>query len=214
MKTRVSKRRKLNNRGTTLVEMMVTFALVGIFMVAASQVIAHTMNIYFHVKSVTYGQQVSNIVMRKIVNMVEGAQQESGSGDIAMKISTDGKIIEFYDKTSSHVAITKNDNNVVVVHYYPVDVGGNASGGYDAVDWTFDKKAYMDFKVDTLTFEQLGSGADSNYAPNVIRVTLEISNPAYGNFVTTEYVECYNFKNYSKIDGSSNAITMFSTSLP
>lgn len=211
MKTGVFKRKKLNNRGTTLVEMLATFALVGIFMVSAAQMISFTMNIYFQAKSVSYGHQVSNILMRKITSMVEGARQEAGTEGFAMKISEDNTIIEFYDQTSSHVAITKNDEDVMVIHYYAVRFGESASGGYDAVDWTFDKNTYMGFYVDRLTFEQMGGSGNTDYAPNIIKVTLGIRSPAYGDFTITEYVECYNFTDYSKIDGSSNSITPITT---
>ena len=45
-----------NNQGTTLVEMLVCFVLLAIFLVAAFSIITHIASLYFQVKGETYGK--------------------------------------------------------------------------------------------------------------------------------------------------------------
>ncbi|MBR1816891.1 MAG: prepilin-type N-terminal cleavage/methylation domain-containing protein [Lachnospiraceae bacterium] len=62
-----------NNSGMTLIELIVTFALLGLFMVAAGKVIADTVNVYYQAKSIQTGMQVSSIISTKITGEIEGA---------------------------------------------------------------------------------------------------------------------------------------------
>ena len=62
------------NAGTTLVEMIVCFALLAIFVTAAASIIASTTNLYYQVKGETYSGQVSDILTEKIASTVEGAK--------------------------------------------------------------------------------------------------------------------------------------------
>ena len=54
------------NQGLTLVEMIVTFMLIGLFMIAASKVIANTVSVYYTAKGTANGMQVSSIIASKI----------------------------------------------------------------------------------------------------------------------------------------------------
>ena len=66
-------RAKLNkdNRGTTLVELVVTFALLGIFMVSATFIIVYTSQLYYNTKGATNGLEVSNMIAEKVVGQIE-----------------------------------------------------------------------------------------------------------------------------------------------
>ena len=55
------------NAGTTLIEMIVCFALLAIFVTAAASIIASTTNLYYQVKGETYSGQVSDILLEKIL---------------------------------------------------------------------------------------------------------------------------------------------------
>ena len=54
------------NQGLTLVEMIVTFMLIGLFMIAASKVIANTVSVYYEAKGTANGMQVSAIIASKM----------------------------------------------------------------------------------------------------------------------------------------------------
>ena len=82
------KKRILNNDGLTLIELIVTFALLGLFMVAASKVISDTVNVYYSAKSIQTGMQVSSIISTKISGEIEGALVEGVvEGDSTTSIS-------------------------------------------------------------------------------------------------------------------------------
>lgn len=66
--------KKLNNSGFTLLETMICFVLLGIIIVAASQVIASNTEVYYDAKSVSYGIQISQAVTTEIRGELEDAQ--------------------------------------------------------------------------------------------------------------------------------------------
>ena len=71
---RTGRRRILNKSGATLVEMVVTFALLGLFLVVACQAVSYCAKVYYQVKGVSYGRQIASTLMDKIVGELEGAQ--------------------------------------------------------------------------------------------------------------------------------------------
>jgi prepilin-type N-terminal cleavage/methylation domain-containing protein len=197
------KRNRKKNRGMTLVELMVSFALISIFMVSATMLISSISNIYYQAKGVSYGLQVTNILQGKISEELAGALNEditsddfldaSGAGiSGAMLISQD--CIEFTNSDGSHVNLglyEKEGKKYLSLHYYPVPTGSDGSNLYEAVDWTFDKETYMGYSVTDLKFSR--PGGDYDY--NIIQIDLTITSPKYGDYTTTEYVQCYNFDN-------------------
>jgi hypothetical protein len=192
---------KQDNRGMTMVELIISFMLLSLFVVVATMIISATMNIYYQVRGVSYGLQVSEIIQSKIAGGLEGAI----NGDITSDALTDASgqnangamliaetEIEFLDKTGSHVKIGlggQEGAQYLVVHYYAVPSRDGNGNLYDAVDWSFDKAVYMGYTIQKLQFTR----PKGDYADNVIQVELTITSPKYGAYTTTEYVECYNF---------------------
>ena len=204
------------NQGLTLVEMIVTCMLIGLFMIAASKVIANTVSVYYEAKGTANGMQVSAIIASKIRGEIEGARNETITTEVknedgttsevtqpyVMRLSTDTTLggqnetsgynkIEFTDAQGSHVYIGVNENGYLVVHYYPVVV---ASGEVKSTNWVFDQKAYMGYSIKELKFTQPGG----NYADNIIYMSLTLHSSRYGDFTYTEYIQCYN------LDAQSN----------
>lgn len=204
------------NQGLTLVEMIVTFMLIGLFMIAASKVIANTVSVYYEAKGTANGMQVSAIIASKIRGEIEGARNDTITTEVknedgttsevtqpyVMRLSTDTTLggqnetsgynkIEFTDAQCSHVYIGVNENGYLVVHYYPVVV---ASGEVKSTNWVFDQKAYMGYSIKELKFTQPGG----NYADNIIYMSLTLHSSRYGDFTYTEYIQCYN------LDAQSN----------
>jgi competence protein ComGC len=204
------------NQGLTLVEMIVTFMLIGLFMIAASKVIANTVSVYYEAKGTANGMQVSAIIASKIRGEIEGARNETITTEVknedgttsevtqpyVMRLSTDTTLggqnetsgynkIEFTDAQGSHVYIGVNENGYLVVHYYPVVV---ASGEVKSTNWVFDQKAYMGYSIKELKFTQPGG----NYEDNIIYMSLTLHSSRYGDFTYTEYIQCYN------LDAQSN----------
>lgn len=184
------KTEKLNNKGVTLVELIVSFALLAIFMVAAMRVISYTVNIYHAAKGATYGLEVANMVSNKIVGQIEGATAAKTPTVTTMPDGNDA--ISFVDATGSAVTVSTakvtingTPKSYMNIHYDEVTEG---SVKYDAVDWKFDAKAYMGYTVKKLSFEKL----NDNYSDNVTRMTMELYSDRYGDYTTEYYIKCSN----------------------
>ena len=186
------KHKKLNNAGMTLTEMIVTFALLALFMVAATRVISYIIGIYYAASGNSYGLQVSNMISNKIVGQIEGALPA-----VDPQVSSDGSgidTISFMDETGSKITIgaTPQMNaegsmgkSYMNIHYDEVTEG---SIKYDAVDWKFDSKAYLGYSVSGLKFEDPGSG----FPKNVMKMTLVLNSERYGDYTSTYYIKCVN----------------------
>lgn len=207
----VHKKKLIKNDGFTLIELIVTFALLGLFMVAASKVISDTVNIYYKAKSIQTGMQVSSIINTKITGEIEGALvagSVEGDQNASICISCDGSKIELNDNGESHIYITveKDDDtgkSYMLIYYYPM-ANEDEESGEITVDkgskWTFDKKTYMGYDIKELKFEKLSELEDTSdpdydkYNGNIIRMTLTIHSEKYGDYTTVTYIECYNFR--------------------
>ena len=66
-------KKKIDNNGFTLLEMVICFALLGILMVAAAQIISSATQIYYYTKSVSYGTQASQIIATELRGDIEEA---------------------------------------------------------------------------------------------------------------------------------------------
>jgi prepilin-type N-terminal cleavage/methylation domain-containing protein len=207
MKKLCKNKKQQNNQGLTLVEMLVSFALLGIFMVAASMMIASIMNVYYEAKGTSYGMQVSNVIMDKIAGELESAiggdivseefKDAAGQG-IRGAMLIGSEKVEFINSSGSHVSlglIEQDGLNYLAFHYYEVPSADGSDVLYDAVDWTFDAGTYMGYSIKELEFSR-PMGA---YAYNVIKIDITITSPRYGDYSVTEYVQCYKF------DGAVNA---------
>lgn len=202
--------KKLNNAGTTLVELITTFALIGLFMVAAMKVISNTVVIYHDAKAITSCMQVSGIVTAKVRGEIEGAltnymtdETSANKEEIlpyAVLIMDEGHAIELTDHTGCHIRIDVNDAGLLNIHYYSIiSIEGGREVIIPETDWTYDAKAYMGYRISNLTFEQPKQEHDNNgnptalYADNIIKMTLTLDSPKYGDYTVSEYIECYNF---------------------
>lgn len=200
----ISKRKpvKLNNNGMTMTEMIVAFALLALFMVAATRMISYTADIYYAAKGASYGMEVSNMIANKLVGQLEGASRKQpvsfesadSEGEDAQTPDTNpivrrnynstGDIVKFCDATGSVVSVYV-ENGYVVIHYDEVT---NGTVPYDAVDWKFDSKAYMGYVVKGLHFENPGS----EYPDNVLRITMDLYSAKYGEYHSSYFVKCVN----------------------
>lgn len=206
---------RVNNQGTTFVEMIVCFALLAIFLACAAALISNITMIYYNIKGEIYSREVSDIVMEKIVSEVDGAEYfrpTSTSVGTNPKVSTDHKSIDLFDKTDTSVSVSAK-NNKLVIHYYPIVYKVNGADddilSREATDWYFDDSVYNGFEISELSFYQGGatasspssneakkyglSGLDmSNYGSNIILVLLKMDSERYGEFYFYRFVKMYN----------------------
>lgn len=183
---------KSNNSGFTLIEMVVSFALLALFLVAATRVISYTIGIYYAARGNSDGMQVAGVIYNKVSGQIEGALHAANPSVTGGDDGIDS--ISFIDATGSRVTISASpqktgedltEGNYVNIHYDAVTEG---SVHYEDVDWRFDKDAYMGYTVKELRFEDPGD----DYPDNVLRMTLVLHNGRYGDYTTSYYIKCVN----------------------
>lgn len=191
------RKRKINtnkNKGMTLVEMIVCFALLSIFVTVSTLVISNVITLYYRVRGESYARQVGDIVAKKITSELSGAKYE-GDGSIDPVIddktqnneTVDGNVITVVDNTGTKLSMYAEDG-ILKIYYYSIIDENDSDNNREPVIWTFDKKMYNGYKIDSLVFEK----ASADYPANVMVVKMKLSSGKYGKFDITRYVKMYN----------------------
>ncbi len=195
----------LDNRGFTLVEMITTFALLGIFLVAVTRMISYTVTLYHETQGAALGMQVSDMIATRIQGVIEDSTLILTDWFYLKESEEDREILEsngfdkgFLPGGSDHIML--KDGNEVVLEIYK-DPSGSGNPGYlviryneipnddpdeayEAHEWRFDEKAYMGYQIKDIKFamaEHMG-----NYGDNVVYMTMTLVSGKYGEY-TSEY---------------------------
>ena len=195
----------MNNAGLTLVEMIVTFALLGLFMVAACRVIAYTVYIYFAAKGIDNSLVVADLIADKTEGLV-GSMCDSDTLDYDTINNADTGVtandtlpyinddkLYFVNDTNCPVCVWEEDGELRVTYYNKItgtDAVGNELIEYKQVPWSFDKKAYMGYSIKEGSFHLNKAGA--GYPDNVYKLEFTITSPKFGDYPTTRYIKCFN----------------------
>ena len=202
-----------NNHGSTLIEMIVCFALLAIFMVCASMIISTITAMYYEIKGEIYSREVSDIVMEKIASEIDGAEYHEGLGAASNNatISGDNKTITLYDKTGTKVSLTSSEDKGIIIKYhaYTYRMNGNKveDKSRDETDWYFDKAMYNGFIVKDIQFYKGGASSTidpdiaddynissdlSSYGEEIILVLLKMESDRYGTYYYHRFIRMYN----------------------
>ncbi len=206
-----SKRLKsmLDNTGTTMVELIVTFALLAIFMAAAATFIGAEASLYYYVKGETYSNQVSDIILQKVESELDGAKYYPTTGYDSPNpvVTSDYSLISLYDKTDTAVTVSANETNGLVVHYPSISIEDPTTHVFNSLsetDWKFDEAVYYGFKVKSLKIvpvKQATAAITSpygvtvnpdDYPANIVLVLLAIEKDGYNTFYSYRFVKMYN----------------------
>lgn len=117
---------KKNNKGTTLTEMIVTFALTGIFLVAAAGILSSAVLIHGQLTATMNAQNVGEMLLDKITG-----EMSSKKGEVLVQ---DGLLVIHYVEPATE-GLTGNQTNQRV--------------------WKLDEKAYMGFRISDLQMVSL-----------------------------------------------------------
>lgn len=188
-RVRSGKRSTTKDRGTTLVEMLVCFALVGIIMAAAAGLISVTMETYYGIRQTEYGTNMLSRMQMYIMNALETADTK-----YEITIGQNGSDVDFIDGKGRRVKIAMNEDGYLEVTYVDENTG-------DRRLWKLDDKAYMGSNIGKLTFFKACDRMPEEYDGNVIGVEVVIKNKVYGESNGTGYVE------YPGIPGYETRIT-------
>ncbi len=208
-------------KGMTLVEMVVSFALLSLFVSAAAVVIFNVTNLYYHVRGENYARQVADVVVEKVISEISGAKYNKNfttanpkiytSSSAVEEITGEGCVnsaIELYNRTDTKVLIYAN-SGILRIYYYEIT---DTRPGYEdnnrkATFWNYDRNVYNNFTIEKMDFAQacdsrnvslaneyeIGEVPDTSaYDQNVVAVYMRMKSPKYGSFTICRYVRLYN----------------------
>lgn len=160
----------IDNQGTTILEMVVCFALLGIFLVAAGAFISHVTMLYYNTKGEIAAREVSDIILEKVSSEIDGAETFEKCGVLDPEITdakkpngtsvvykqngvdttTPVKSLDLYDKTDTHVNISYNpEKDNIKIHYYEIN-SIDSTKDKSKTDWYFDDSVYNGYVVKDL----------------------------------------------------------------
>ena len=190
------RRKKVNkstwhNRGTTLVEMIVCFAL--LLMVSATQIMHSAMRTYSKVKRSSAGQDVADLLCDKVE-----AELSSASARQVPDVSDNNEVIFYYDRQNRPVRIMLSENGYLHFAY-----GKEEEESY----WEYDPQVYRGYKITELKFykvmpsnvenrtyendkDDLEWLDNSQYADNIYKVQITLRKSNEGDYIIERYIRC------------------------
>lgn len=180
-KRKLCKKLLQSKEGMTLVELMVTFLLLGILMTAAIATLSPAMNVMGRISNMSRAQGVADILMEKICGEVgssAGQVQIGSSGDKISYTDKKGRLVIMYAKE-------KDGEKQLVLHYQASSISEGGVVAKKGVDWNFSKKTYMNQEIKKLKFERKND-------TNLIKITLIVRNTKTSQtYKRSKIVECY-----------------------
>ena len=193
----------------TLVELIVTFALIGLFMTAAALMVSSTLRLFTRMQATSHAITVSDMILDKVAGEISAAilpVGNPGADDYYfwMDSSDGGDWVTFKNRMGSPIAIfaahrnedgsadTANADSLgegeLFVRYYELAGGGNVREQPE-VDWRYDDRVYMGYQITELSFSQ----ADKEHNPGVIRIDLVLKHKDTGFvYPTYRFARIYN----------------------
>lgn len=183
-----------SRRGATLVELLVTFALLAIFLMSAAAVLTPATRVYLNLKYQSYAQSVSDILLERVCGQIASASADE------MVISDDGGKISFSDSKASPMYIALSSSCVpdegnedvasgfLLLHYRTIYYSDDGSRVlWNAVNWKYDLNAYQGFEIESIHFEPVGD------AKRAVKVELTLAHTRFNvRHTASRIVECYN----------------------
>lgn len=178
------------NKGFTLVELMVTFALLGLFMVAVTRIISYTVTIYHEAKAADYGLEVAGEIGDKVSGIVSSMRVDIDMPiDVLLKNGDETRLpcvkdgwFYMVDNTGCPLAIGKDDDGYLRIIYYKE----KEDKTYTAVPWYFDKKVYMGYEIKDFKLDK----ASGEYPDNVYEFEVLLHSDRYGEYAVKRYIRC------------------------
>lgn len=175
-----------NKKGYTLIELIVTFGLIAIFLTTATMTVSTCMRIFYRIKNMSQAQIVADTLLETISSQLAFAALANFEGSDgtsnAMEISADNGSIAYVDKTHTPVIMTRDDDHKLHLSDQEQKESGNGSA-----EWYYGKGMYVGMEIEELNFEHVSE--------NFIKVSLSLKNPKSGHRLSTsKWIECYNLK--------------------
>lgn len=174
---------KRDNAGFSLAELIVTFALMGIFLAAVAAVISSSVIIHSELTGAMYAQSVSETLLDKVTGELAAAKPAAEEAIVVGTILKNGEDIgrgvSFYDRDGRQSCFMTEDGMLIME-------GENA--------WRMDAKAYIGYRISEIQINRLND-------ENVFEVIIKIRNLKTDyEYTASRTVRSYNFKTQQDYD--------------
>ncbi|MCR5702082.1 MAG: prepilin-type N-terminal cleavage/methylation domain-containing protein [Lachnospiraceae bacterium] len=158
------KGKKMHNRGVTMVELIITFALLAVFLTTATMCISHAVIFYYHERQTMSAYSVADMVLSEIKDDIRTMQSSDYNGYIKIReknavgnlIAVSPAAGEYKGSTLEYVASNLNDGANVV----QIDTNGCNCAMID--DKSIKKSEIDDIDKDYLTMRYYGRYPEKN----------------------------------------------------
>ena len=177
MKKRKKKGKGLGQAGATMAELIVTFALLGIFLLAAALVTGTYFRMFTRTRE--YGNQ--KILSSTLTDMIE---YELGAAGKEIVISSDGGMIDYQNSMGIAMQMKKNEDG-----YLQISVG-SGEDSEQKEEMVYYQAVYGQNRIARLTFEPFeGKGENC-----LVKVTLALESALFTDMTSESsgIVYCYN----------------------
>lgn len=176
---------KRDNAGYSLAELIVTFALMGIFLAAVAAVISSSVIIHSELTGAMYAQSVSETLLDKVTGELAAAKTTGSKAIVVGKVLKNGEDagggIFFYNKDGKKSCFIVEDGMLVME-------GESA--------WRMDDRAYIGYRISEMQINRLNN-------ENVFEVIIKVRNLKTDyEYTASRTIKSYNFKtqqDYEKI---------------
>lgn len=191
-----------NNKGYTLVELIVTFALTALFISSATLVLTTHMKLSTHMRDLSQQQILADTLLNDMENKLSNCVKDRPNiteGDEIDKIHfldinyypTDITVNTDEYRKGEHIG--NEVSGAVVLYIYdkvkPSDESAPESS-HDYVYWAYPSATYTNNEVTGLKIEFVGESDKV-----VVKITLKLKNQRTGAIYTDiRYAECYNLE--------------------
>lgn len=166
-----------DERGFTLVELLVSFTLLLILMTAALAVISPSAKVFMKTIGAGRAQSVSTILMDRMTN-------ELGAATEIIRVTNNQ--VEYVDSGGNEVLMEKILINKAQPNEIAILQLRYTKDEYDEQLWSFPLKVYMGNKIEELEFSTVADRED------LIQIRLKLKNPQTDyEYERTRVVECY-----------------------
>lgn len=168
-----------NNAGTTLAELIVTFALMGIFLASSAAIISSFVLVHSQITGTMYAQSVGETLLDEVEGELSAAKPVGGraivTGTVFREGENFGNGVSFYDRDENKSCFLVEDGLLVLWTET------------DESRWKLDENAYMGYRISEFQVNRLNER-------NVFEVVLKLRNLKTGfEYTASRAVQCYNF---------------------
>lgn len=181
-----------NDKGVSLAELVVTFALLSLFMTSAVMLLSSYLEVFARINGMSLAQSVSDTLIETIESNLSNATLNTFKGEDAdtfIVISDSNSKVKFSNADGIETEMYLKDNKLQLDYNTYVDKSDEYSEK-KTTKWYYSDNFYMNNYIETLKF------TTESKKDNLIWVEFKIKNFRTGfEYETKRLIECHNLVN-------------------